>query len=172
MQQYAEMLLVWERYNDAVDVCDAILKLDRTYYPAYLVHQKACFELGKAQEVVNDYQMAVSIVNNYYRPYLYAALVYYYYGQYQAGADVLKEARENNVEFPCSMMLVDEKIQRRLAEDKKKREKLHAQLEEIAKSWIRRNWKKVRTNLPLMKFTAKEPICIGMIMILKMPFYG
>lgn len=133
MQQYAEMLLVWKRYNDAVDVCDAILKLDRTYYPAYLVHQKACFELGKAQEVVNDYQMAVSIVNNYYRPYLYAALVYYYYGQYQAGADVLKEARENDVEFPCAMMLVDEKIQRRLAEDKKEREKLHAQLEEIAK---------------------------------------
>ncbi len=133
MQQYAGMMLKWERYNDAVDVCDDIIKGDNQYYPAYLMHQEACFKLKKGQEVVDDYRMATHIVAGYYRPYMYAAMVYYYYGQYQDGLDVLKEAREYHVTFNLRMMLVEVQIKRHLAQDEKEREELFEILADIVK---------------------------------------
>ncbi len=131
MQQYAGMLLKWERYHDAVDICDDIIKYDNQYYPAYLIHQEACFKLKKGQEVVDDYRMATRIVSGYYRPYMYAAMVYYYYGQYRDGLDVLKEAREYNITFNLRMMLVEEQMKRHLAQDENEREKLFEILDYI-----------------------------------------
>lgn len=131
MHQYAEMLLKWERYNDAVDVCDDIIKVDNQYYPAYLIHQEACFKLKKGQEVVDDYHMATRIVAEYYRPYVYAATVFLYYGQYQDGLDVLNRARECNVTFTLKMMLIEVQLKRQIAEDAKGREKLFEMLDYI-----------------------------------------
>lgn len=133
MQQYAAMLLKWERYNDTVDVCDDIIKGDKQYYPAYLIHQEACFKLKKGQEVVDDYKMAARIVPGYYRPYMYAAMVYYYYGQYKDGLDVLNEARECNVTFNLRMLLVEEQMKRHLVQDAKEREELFEILADIVK---------------------------------------
>lgn len=131
MQQYAGMLLKWERYHDAVDICDDIIKYDNQYYPAYLIHQEACFKLKKGQEVVDDYRMATRIVSGYYRPYMYAAMVYYYYRQYQDGLDVLKEAKEYNVAFNLRMMLVEEQMKRHLAQNENEREELFEILADI-----------------------------------------
>ncbi len=133
MQQYAAILLKWKRYNDVVDVCDDIIKMDAGYYPAYLMHQEACFELKKGQEVVDDYRSAVQIVSDYYKPYMYAALVYYYYGQYQDGLSVLRDAHENNIDFTSKMMLIEVQILRRITESDDEREKLLGRLYDVEK---------------------------------------
>ncbi|MGN0394817.1 MAG: tetratricopeptide repeat protein [Coprococcus sp.] len=131
MQQYAGILLKLKRYNDAVDVCDEIIENDNQYYPAYLVHQEACFELKKGQEVIDDYYMATRIVAEYYRPYMYAALVYYYAGQYQDGIDVLDKAKECNVNFTLKMKFIEEQLLRHIAQEEHERDELFVKLDDI-----------------------------------------
>lgn len=145
MQQYAGMLLKWERYNDAVDICDDILKEDNQYYPAYLIHQEACFRLKKGQEVVDDFRMATRIVAGYYRPYMYAAMIYQYYGQYQDGLKVLQEARENNVTFHIRMMFAEVQMKRHLAKNEAERKELLLQLKDITKK-MEDKWKNKAEN--------------------------
>lgn len=118
----AHILQDMKQYEQAVDVCDMIIREDDGYYPAYLTRQEACFELKKGQEVVNDYHRAIDIYPGYHKPYLLAAEVFFYYGQYEDGKGVFDKARENQVEFSDRMKLFEVKILRNLANSKADRE--------------------------------------------------
>ena len=123
LQYLATIFCESKQYARAVDTCDEILKEDENYYPAYLTRQEACFELKKAQEVVDDYHRAVNIFPVYYKPYLYAAKVFYYYNQFEDAKGVFERARENHVEFSPQMKLFEVKTLRNLARSNEERKR-------------------------------------------------
>lgn len=131
LQYYANILLKTKQYEKAVDLCDRIIKEDAQYYPAYLIRQECCYELHKAQEVIDDYHRAIDIFAGYHRPYMFAAEVFFHYSQYEDAMRVYKQARENQVEFSPRMKLYEVKVLRNLAENKEDRDKARAILEEL-----------------------------------------
>lgn len=118
----AHMLFELKRYRQAVDACDQVLAEDERYYPALLTRQEANYEIRNGQQVVDDYHRAVEIYGGYFKPYLLAAKVFFYYEQYEDAKGVLERARENQVAFSDQMRLYEVKILRNLAgseEDRK-----------------------------------------------------
>lgn len=95
----------------AVDMCDRIIEIDRNYYPAYVNRQEAYFNLKRGREVIEDYYNAVGLYNGYYKPYYYAAKVFYLFRQYEDAKEVIKAAKENNC-YEASVEFVDLKIDR------------------------------------------------------------
>lgn len=113
--------LAFEEYERAVEECDEILSEDEGYYPAYLVRQEASYHLKKAQQVVDDYYRAIDLYAGYDRPYLYAAMIFYDYSQYQDAIGVIGRAKENQVEFSPKLRFQEAKIRRMLAENEEER---------------------------------------------------
>ena len=124
MRYRANQLLFSEKYEKAVDVCDRLLSEDSEYYPAYLIRQEACYHMHRAQQVVDDYYDAIRIYPGYYKPYLFAAKIFFNYSQYEDAKGVIDRAKENQVEFTAQMKLYEIKILRNLAENHEEREHL------------------------------------------------
>ena len=122
MRYRANQLLVTKKYEKAVDVCDRLLSEDEGYYPAYLIRQEACYYIRRAQQVVDDYYDAIRIYPGYYKPYLFAAKIFFNYSQYEDAKGVIDRAKENQVEFSAQLKLYEIKILRNLAESKEERE--------------------------------------------------
>lgn len=131
MRYLASILLQSDQYEKSVDVCDQIVEIDRQYYPAFVIRQEAFFKMKRAQQVVNDYHNAVDIYPGYYKPYMYAAEVFFFYGQYEDGKNVLDQARENQVEFSPQMKLYEVKILRNMARNNEDRKLPHQILEQL-----------------------------------------
>lgn len=113
----AYILCQSKQYERCVDVCDQMIAEIPQDFTAYVQRQEACFELKRAQQVVDDYHSAVDIYPGYYQPYLLAAEVFFYYKQYEDAKGVLDRARENNVDFSDRMKLFEVKILRNLAKN-------------------------------------------------------
>ena len=131
MSYLSHVLYQSKQYEKAIDVCDELLKEDEKYYPAFLTRQEAAYELKRGQTVVDDYYKAIAILPNYYKPYLLAAKVFFYYSQYEDGKGVLERARENKVDFSDQMKLYEVKILRNLAasdEDRKEPRRIVGEL--------------------------------------------
>lgn len=122
MSYRANQLLLTKKFEKAVDVCDRLLSEDSEYYPAYLIRQEACYYIRRAQQVVDDYYNAINIYPGYYKPYLFAAKIFFNYSQYEDANKVIERAKENQVEFSAKMKLYEVKILRNLAESKEERE--------------------------------------------------
>lgn len=133
-QYLAYIYLKSRQFEKAVDVCDGIIKDDEGYYPAYLIRQEACYELKKGQEVVNDYHNAINIVPNYFQPYMYAAEVFFFYGQYEDAKEVYELARKNEVQFSERMKLYEAKVIRNMSENTDDRNKARDILHELKKN--------------------------------------
>lgn len=131
MQYKAQILFADKQYESCIDVCDQILLEDSQYYPSYLQRQEAAFELRKGQQVVDDYYSAIGIYNGYYKPYLLAAQVFFFYDQFEDAKGVMDRARENQVDFSPNMKLYEVKILRNLAETREDREPLFTILKGI-----------------------------------------
>lgn len=130
-QYLAYILMKSKQFERAVDICDGIIQEDENYYPAYLIRQESCYELRKAQEVVDDYHRAIEIVPEFFQPYMYAAEVFFFYGQYEDAKGVYELARENGVEFSDRMKLYEAKVLRNLAKSSGDREVPRGILEEL-----------------------------------------
>lgn len=132
MHYLANKLVLSEKYGHAVDLCDKILEEDEGYYPAYLIRQEACYHMRKAQQVVDDYHRAVDIYAGFYQPYLFAAKVFFNYGQYEDAKNVIVRARENQVEFSDEMKLYEARVLRNLSQGKEDRVPVREILEQLA----------------------------------------
>ncbi|MCI9103441.1 MAG: tetratricopeptide repeat protein [Lachnospiraceae bacterium] len=130
--QYLANILMWSKqYEKSIDVCDAIIREDDQYFPAYLTRQEACYHLRKAQQVIDDYYKAIGIYPRYYKPYLLAAKVFFFHDQYEDAKGVIERAKENQVEFSPELKLYQVKILRNLAESQAERDIPRKILEEI-----------------------------------------
>lgn len=114
----AYILCEFKQYEKCVDICDQMIAEIPQDFTAYVQRQEACFELKRAQQVVDDYHSAVDIYSGYYKPYLLAAQVFFYYKQYEDAKGVLERARENEVKFSDRMKLFEVKILRNLAKNR------------------------------------------------------
>ncbi len=119
----ADRYLFFKEYEAATEACDELLAEDEGYYPAYLVRQEACYHLGKAQQVVDDYYRAIEIFDGFYRPYFYAAAVFYDHRQYKDALGVIEKAHENQVEFSKNLRFQEAKILRMLSENEEERKR-------------------------------------------------
>lgn len=132
MQYFADRLLSTKKYEKSVDICDKILEEDTGYYPAYLIRQESCYHMRRAQQVVDDYYRAVDIYAGFYKPYLFAAKVFFNYDQYEDAKKVIDRARENQVEFSADMKLSEAMILRNLSHGREERQLPRDILEKLA----------------------------------------
>ncbi len=123
-----------QQYEMCIDVCDEVLKKDNQCYSAYLYRQEAAFKLYKAQQVIDDYYNATSVFSGYYKPYLLAAQVFFFYEQFEDAKDVIERARENGVVFSDNMKLYEAKILKSLATNEEELEKVSELLEHLSET--------------------------------------
>lgn len=131
MQQLAAIKLERKEYEETIDICDEIIRQDDQYYPAFLLRQEACYELKKGQDVVDDYYRAIEIYPGYFRPYMFAAEVFFFFGQYEDGMKVLERARENGVTLTPRMRLYEAKLIRNLSHSEMERKRAFEILDEL-----------------------------------------
>lgn len=81
-----------------VDLCDEIIRDQKTYYPAYVYRQEAYFNLRRSQEVIDDYYNAIDLYTGYEKPYVLAAKVFYIYNQYEDCLNIINKAKEASVD--------------------------------------------------------------------------
>ena len=70
MERLAYTYLQIGNFEETIDTCDKIIDISSDYYPAYLHRQQACYEMGRDQEVINDYHRAIEIYPAAIKPYL------------------------------------------------------------------------------------------------------
>lgn len=87
-----------ENYEMAVDIWDKMLNVNEEYLPAYVHRQKCYFELRNGQGVVDDYYRILSIYPQYSPAYVLAAKVFNIYSQFESTMEVIKQAKENQIE--------------------------------------------------------------------------
>lgn len=133
MHYYANQLLSSQKYERSVDICDRIIKEEEGYYPAYLIRQEACYHMRRAQQVVDDYHRAIDIYAGFYKPYLFAAKVFYNYSQYEDAKNVIDRAKENQVEFSDELKLYEARVLRNLSHSREDRKLPRKILEQLAK---------------------------------------
>lgn len=99
-QKVMDTAILLEKYEEAVTLADEILAVDARWFPAYIQKQKACFELHRAQEVVNLFYAAKNIFAGYAPIYEKAAEVFCIYRQYGDAEGILEQAKSANVSSP------------------------------------------------------------------------
>lgn len=104
-QRVLDTMIVMEQYEEAVLLADDMLIENTEWFPAYVQKQKACFELHRAQEVIDNFYNAKNIYAGYPGIYEKAAEVFCIFGQYGDADHILEQAREANVESPMLEIL-------------------------------------------------------------------
>lgn len=99
-QEFLDLLIFEKEYEKAVVLADEILALDKNWFPALVQKQKACYELDRAQDVVDLFYQAKEIYPKLSNIYEQAAKVFMDYGQYQDAEGILAQAKEAEVESP------------------------------------------------------------------------
>ena len=96
---YAEM----DCPRDAIEICNAILKEEPQYYPAYCIRQLAYYDLRNGQGVIDDFYNAIELYPYNPEVYVYATKAFINYEQYSDAKNILDRADENKV----SSLLLD-----------------------------------------------------------------
>ncbi len=97
-QELLDLLISEQEYERAIALADEILALDDSWFPALVQKQKACYELKRAQEVVDIFYQAKNIYQSYPGIYEQAAQVFMDYGQTEDVERILTQAKEAEVE--------------------------------------------------------------------------
>ncbi len=98
LQDLLDLLILEEKYEEAIEQADAILADNEEWFPAVVQKQKACSELGRAQEVVDLFYQAKEIYAEYAPMYELAAEVFIEYRQLQDAEGIFKQAKEAGAE--------------------------------------------------------------------------
>lgn len=125
-----QVLLELKEHKLCIDVCDEIIKIEKTYYPAYLVRQEAYFNLKMAQEVIDDYNSAIEIYPINARPYLFAIKVYQVYKQCDDAAAVIARANEAGVDSN-ELLFLELKNRRLITMENEERNEVAVELDKL-----------------------------------------
>jgi len=121
MERLAYTYLQIGNFEETIDTCDKIIDISSDYYPAYLHRQQACYEMGRDQEVINDYHRAIEIYPAAIKPYLFAIKVYLRHNQFEDAKLVEKTVKENGL-HSNEFELLCIRILRQTADSNRKRE--------------------------------------------------
>ncbi len=95
--QLSALYLKMDKNEEAIDICDKIIKEDKNYYPAYLHRQEGHFNLKNLQGVMNDFYSCIEIYPGFAKPYVLAAKALYFAGEYHESEKIVLQARETGL---------------------------------------------------------------------------
>lgn len=98
LMEKTSIYMEWEHYEEAIEVCSAILAEDRRYFPAYVIRQEAHAKLRQADGVLENYFKGVEIYGGYAKLYERAADVFFDFEKYEELEALLDRAEENKAE--------------------------------------------------------------------------
>lgn len=93
-QRILDIMTEMGKYEDAVKQADYMISVNSQWYPAYVQKQRACFELGRAQEVVDCFYAARRIYAAAAVIYEKAADIFIRYRQYSDAEGIFRQAGE------------------------------------------------------------------------------
>ena len=131
MRDLAQLKVKCQKYEEAVDICDELLRNDEEYFPAYVLRQKSCYHLDKGQQVIDDFYRAKDIYAGIEQMYFYAADIFLRNGQNQDVMDIINQARENNIDFSFDLRMTELQALRRLVNSEEENERLLQQIEQL-----------------------------------------
>lgn len=111
MDQMALFYLDAGSIDQAIEMCNQIIGLDRNYFPAYVKRQQAYFEQKNGQGIIDDFYECIRLYPGYVKPYVLAYKTFYFYRQYEDAAGILKRAEEAGL-YSDEMQLYRFKVQR------------------------------------------------------------
>ncbi len=97
-QSVVDTLVELQRYEDAIKLAEELLATNSQWFPAYVQKQRACFELGRAQEVVDCFYAAHKIYQAMPEIYEKAADIFIQYRQYKDAEHIFQLAKEAKVD--------------------------------------------------------------------------
>ncbi|MCM1327317.1 MAG: tetratricopeptide repeat protein [Bacteroidales bacterium] len=98
LQCIVDTMIELKKYEDAVRLAEEILAKNSQWFPAYVQKQKACYELGRAQEVVDCFYAARRIYQAMPEIYERAADIFIQYRQYKDAENIFRLAKEAQVD--------------------------------------------------------------------------
>ncbi|MCX4269729.1 MAG: tetratricopeptide repeat protein [Lachnospiraceae bacterium] len=97
-QDLLDLFIDAHSYKEAISLADELLSWNKEWYPALVQKQKACYELGQAQEVVDLFYQAKEVYAGYAQIYELTVRVFCDYRQFQDAERILDQAKEAQVE--------------------------------------------------------------------------
>lgn len=97
-QDLLDLLIDEGSYEKAVELADELLAWNREWFPALVQKQKACYELGRAQEVVDLFYQAKEVYAEYAQIYELAVQIFCDYKQFQDAEGILEQAEKAEVQ--------------------------------------------------------------------------
>lgn len=97
-QDLLDLLVEEKSYEEAIRLADELLSWNKEWFPALVQKQKACYELGRAQEVVDLFYQAKDVYAGYAQIYELAVRTFCDYRQFQDAERILERAKEAKVQ--------------------------------------------------------------------------
>ena len=97
-QDLLDLLVEEGSYKEAIRLADELLAWNKEWFPALVQKQKACYELGRAQEVVDLFYQAKDVYAGYAQIYELTVRVFCAYRQFQDAERILKLAKDAEVQ--------------------------------------------------------------------------
>ncbi len=97
-QELLDLLILEGEFERAVLLAEEMLAQDDRWFPALVQKQQACYELDRAQEVVDLFDRAKELQIRYAPIYELAARVFIDYEQYEQAQRILQQAEEEKLE--------------------------------------------------------------------------
>ena len=107
-EQLADLYLTIKQNEKCIDLCEEIIEKLPQFYPAYLLRQKAYFEMNNGQKVIDDFYNCYHIYPNYYEPYAIAMKTFISYGQYDDAVNIYEKAKESKLESDTLSFLYEQ----------------------------------------------------------------
>ncbi len=97
MQDVLDMMILDGEYENASGQADRILAINEEWFPALVQKQRACYELDRAQEVVDLFYRAKEVYEKYAPVYELAVQTFLDYGQFGDAKDIFEQAAKAEV---------------------------------------------------------------------------
>lgn len=97
-QRILDICIDAKDYEQAVKTAEELIAKDEGWFPAYVQRQKANYELGNAQKVIDDFYAAKDIYAGYAQIYELAATVFLDYSQLKDTENIFAQAKEAQVD--------------------------------------------------------------------------
>lgn len=95
----ADLLYKKERYDEALSICNTLIREDINNGDAYGLRLRIYFEMGNLQESIEDCDRCIDCSPYYLQAYLYKVRVLFAYDEFEEGKKILDFLKESGAEY-------------------------------------------------------------------------